>query len=187
MYLTVGIGALLLGINVWFLICLFFCRSKIACCVESNSGSSRMGPKESSVDTELIGLSNESMHTIRYNMLWIMQVVTACAQAKFCICKIICFVGHAWSYFEKRKTILQNYRKIYIFTSKHRNRHTRWRLYESPNIRCMIITEKVAFNISSEASYIYLLSRPKLIKVTKNGPFGEFLKTWSLRSNSVTR
>ena len=69
MYLTVGIGALLLGINVWFLICLFFCRSKIACCVESNSGSSRMGPKESSVDTELIGLSNESMHTIRYNML----------------------------------------------------------------------------------------------------------------------
>ena len=65
MYLTVGIGALLLGINVWFLICLFFCRSKIACCVESNSGSN-MGPKESSVETELIGLSNESMHTIRY-------------------------------------------------------------------------------------------------------------------------
>ena len=29
--------------------------------------------------------------------------------------------------------------------------------------------------------------RQKLIKNAKNGPFGEFLKTWSLRSNSVTR
>ena len=62
MYLTVGIGALLLGVNVWFLLCLFFCRSKIACCVEN---SPNMGPKETSVDTELIGLSNDSMHSIR--------------------------------------------------------------------------------------------------------------------------
>ena len=63
MYLTVGIGALLLGINVWFLLCLFFCRSKIFKICGDNSVNI---PKESSVETELIGLSNESMHTIRY-------------------------------------------------------------------------------------------------------------------------
>ena len=41
------------------------------------------------------------------------------------------------------------------------------------------ITEKVAFNIASEASYVYIFSRQKLIKIAKNGPFGDFLKTWS--------
>ena len=53
--------------------------------------------------------------------------------------------------------------------------------------RCLKITEKVSFNIASEASYVYILSGQKLTKNAKNGPFGEFLKTWSLRSNSVTR
>ena len=44
------------------------------------------------------------------------------------------------------------------------------------------ITEKVAFNITSEASYVYIsLKMPKMVH------FGEFLKTWNLRSNSVTR
>ena len=33
------------------------------------------------------------------------------------------------------------------------------------------ITQKVAFNIASEASYVYILSRQKLIKNAKNGPF----------------
>ena len=48
--------------------------------------------------------------------------------------------------------------------------------------RCLKITEKVSFNIASEASYLYiLLKMPKIVY------FGEFLKTWSLRSNSVTR
>ena len=47
--------------------------------------------------------------------------------------------------------------------------------------RCLKITEKVSFNIASEASYLYiLLKMPKIVY------FGEFLKTWSLRSNSVT-
>ena len=53
--------------------------------------------------------------------------------------------------------------------------------------RCLKITERVSFNIASEASYVYILSEQKLIKNAKNGQFGEFLKTWSLRSNSVTR
>ena len=64
MYLTVGIGALLLGINVWFLLCLIFCRSKIACCIDANVGS-RMGNKENSADTDIMGLSSDSLHNIR--------------------------------------------------------------------------------------------------------------------------
>ena len=37
--------------------------------------------------------------------------------------------------------------------------------------RCLKITEKVSFNIASEASYVYILSGQKLIKNSKNGPF----------------
>ena len=39
------------------------------------------------------------------------------------------------------------------------------------NSRCLKITEKVSFNIVSEASYVYILSGQKLIKNAKNGPF----------------
>ena len=35
----------------------------------------------------------------------------------------------------------------------------------------MKITEKVSFNIASEASYVYILSGQKLIKNAQNGPF----------------
>ena len=38
------------------------------------------------------------------------------------------------------------------------------------------ITEKVSFNIASEASYVYILSGLQLIKNAKNGHFDEFLK-----------
>ena len=42
----------------------------------------------------------------------------------------------------------------------------------------MKITEKVSFNVTSEASYIYFLSGQQFIKnAKKNGQFGEFLKT----------
>ena len=37
--------------------------------------------------------------------------------------------------------------------------------------RCLKITDKVSFNIASEASYVYILSGQKLIKNAKNGPF----------------
>ena len=37
--------------------------------------------------------------------------------------------------------------------------------------RCLKITEKVSFNIASEASYVYNLSGQKLIKNAQNGPF----------------
>ena len=36
---------------------------------------------------------------------------------------------------------------------------------------CLKITEKVSFNIASEASYVYILSGQKLIKNVKNPPF----------------
>ena len=35
---------------------------------------------------------------------------------------------------------------------------------------CLKITEKVSFNIASEASYVYILSGQKFIKNAKNGP-----------------
>ena len=36
--------------------------------------------------------------------------------------------------------------------------------------QCSKITEKVSFNVASEASYVYILSGQKLIKNAKNGP-----------------
>ena len=51
-----------------------------------------------------------------------------------------------------------------------------WQIHQ--NAWCLKITEKVTFNIASEASYVYILSGQKLIRNDKNGPFfGEFLKT----------
>ena len=44
------------------------------------------------------------------------------------------------------------------------------------NLRCLKITEKVSFNIASEASYVYILSGQKLIKIAKNGHFFKNLK-----------
>ena len=38
------------------------------------------------------------------------------------------------------------------------------------------ITEKVSFHVASEASYIYILSGQKFIKIAKNGQYDEFLK-----------
>ena len=37
--------------------------------------------------------------------------------------------------------------------------------------QCLKITEKVSFNIASEASYIKILSEQKFIKNAKNGSF----------------
>ena len=37
--------------------------------------------------------------------------------------------------------------------------------------QCLKITQKVAFDIASEASYVYILSRKKFIKNAKNGQF----------------
>ena len=39
------------------------------------------------------------------------------------------------------------------------------------NSRCLKITEKVSFNIASEASYVYILDEQKLNKNAKISPF----------------
>ena len=44
------------------------------------------------------------------------------------------------------------------------------------NARCLKITEKVSFNIASEASYVYILSGQKLIKNAKIDQVFENLK-----------
>ena len=74
----------------------------------------------------------------------------------------------------------------HVFLTKHIKKQATF----APFPRCLKITEKVSFNIASEANYVYILSRQKLINNAKNGPFWrvfENLKAWSLRSNSVTR
>ena len=43
--------------------------------------------------------------------------------------------------------------------------------YDNHISQCLKITEKVPFNIASEASYFYILTGQKLIKKAKNGPF----------------
>ena len=53
--------------------------------------------------------------------------------------------------------------------------------------QCLKVVQKVAFNIASETSYVYILSGQKLIKNAKMVNFGEFRKTRRLRSNSVSR
>ena len=50
-----------------------------------------------------------------------------------------------------------------------------------PTVRCLKIPEKVSF------TYVYILNGQKFVKNAKNVNLGEFWKTWSLRSNSVTR
>ena len=46
--------------------------------------------------------------------------------------------------------------------------------------RCLKITEKVSFNIASEASYVYILSGQMLIKNAKNGPFWQVFENVKL-------
>ena len=48
------------------------------------------------------------------------------------------------------------------------------------------MAQKVAFNIASEASYVYIMNGQKFIKNAKMVNFSEFLKTCNLRSNSIT-
>ena len=47
-------------------------------------------------------------------------------------------------------------------------------------LQCLKITEKVSFNIASEASYVYIFSRQKFITNSKNGPFLVFIMNFRL-------
>ena len=54
-----------------------------------------------------------------------------------------------------------------------------WRTITSCS-RCLKITEKVSFNIASEASYFYILSGQKLVKNAKNGQIWRVLENLEL-------
>ena len=54
------------------------------------------------------------------------------------------------------------------------------------NAQCLKITQKVSFNIVSEAKFTFWVDKSSL-KMPKIVNFGEFFKTFNLRSNSVTR
>ena len=60
------------------------------------------------------------------------------------------------------------------------NKGLKIRRKKHPSPRCLKITEKVSFNIASEASYVYILSRQKLIKNAKNGPFWQVFENLKL-------
>ena len=79
-----------------------------------------------------------------------------------------------WSYLTTGwlQTIVHQYSTfLRIATQPLKNHFFGFRLSQ-----CLKITEKVAFNIVSEASYVYILSGQKLIKNAKKVHFGEFLK-----------
>ena len=44
--------------------------------------------------------------------------------------------------------------------------------------QCLKIAQKVTFNITSEANYVYILSGQKFIKNAKNNQFSGFSKNW---------
>ena len=50
---------------------------------------------------------------------------------------------------------------------------------------CLKITEKVSFNIASEASYVYILIGQKLIKNAKNGSFWRVFENLKLGGQTV--
>ena len=58
-------------------------------------------------------------------------------------------------------------------------------LKKSNSSQCLKITEKVAFNIASEASNVYILSGQKLNKNAKNGPFWRLFKNLKLGGQTV--
>ena len=48
-------------------------------------------------------------------------------------------------------------------------------MYSHNKHKCLKVTKKVSFNIASEASYGYILSGQKLLKMPKIANFGKFL------------
>ena len=51
--------------------------------------------------------------------------------------------------------------------------------------RCLKITEKVSFNIASEASYVYIFSGQKLTKIANNDPFWRVLENLKIACGQI--
>ena len=56
-----------------------------------------------------------------------------------------------------------------------------WLVRTSTHTRCLKLTEKVSFNIASEARNVYNLSGQKFIKNAKNGQFWRFFGNLKMR------
>ena len=66
---------------------------------------------------------------------------------------------------------------FFLFAFRLKNSETRRVTLFARIFQCLKLTEKVAFNIASEASYVYMLSGQKFIKnATKWSIFMEKLK-----------
>ena len=52
--------------------------------------------------------------------------------------------------------------------------------------KCLKITEKVAFNSASEASYVYILSGQTFIKNAKNSQFATFFVAQNTKKSNAT-
>ena len=75
----------------------------------------------------------------------------------------------------------QQKRRSQLWFFKMRRQRTIKTLHDAlkelrPPSECLKITEKVSFNIASEASCVYILSGQKLIKIQKMSIFGEIWK-----------
>ena len=51
--------------------------------------------------------------------------------------------------------------------------------------QCLKLSQKVAFNIASEASYIYNLSRQKFLNNAKNAPFWRVFENLKLQDFKI--
>ena len=69
-----------------------------------------------------------------------------------------------------------------VYKMQDKDQPDRWSS-STNQTRCLKITEKVSFNIASEASYIYILSGKKLIKNAKNGPIWRVFEKLKLAVN----
>ena len=58
----------------------------------------------------------------------------------------------------------------------NRSRSLKENKFDPTTIQCLNITKKVAFNIASEASDVYILSVKSSLKLPKMANFGEFVK-----------
>ena len=65
---------------------------------------------------------------------------------------------------------------FFLFAFRLKNSETRRVTLFARIFQCLKLTEKVAFNIASEASYVYMLSGQKFIENAKNCQFWRFLE-----------
>ena len=63
--------------------------------------------------------------------------------------------------------------------------HLELQMKISTRARCLKITEKVSFNIASEASYVIILSGQKLMKNVKNGAFWRVFENLTLTAKQI--